>query len=180
VLLRRGTRHAHRPGLHHGKLGLLAVKLQLENLLVHRVASLGGNLGDGAAGARGQQDLVYGDERVFVDGSPDIAAREVIANLGGGRKLPLGRAVEGRDVDAAGNVDAVNSLGDLFEGSLDTIVDVVEEAGTKLDREGLACPLHGVAHCDAGCWVSVRGPAKSGEAVSYRFPRTPGWSPGRR
>ena len=39
------------------------------------------------------------------------------------RKVPLLLAVEGGNIDTAGNVDAVCSLGNALEGTLDAVVD---------------------------------------------------------
>lgn len=151
LLLGGGTGHTDGPCLHHAVLGLLAVELDLEDLLVDGVLALGGDLGDGAAAARGEDDLVLGDERVLVDDTPDVTARDVVADLHLGLELPLLGAVEGGDGHSAGDVDALGGVGDLLEGSLDTIVDVVKQAWAQLDGEGLSGPQDGVANRHTGC-----------------------------
>lgn len=65
------------------------------------------------------------DERVLEDGTPDIAAGDVIANLGRRCELPLLGSVESGEVDSARDVDALGLLRDLLEGPLDSIVDVL-------------------------------------------------------
>ena len=80
------------------------------------------------------------DERVLVDGAPQVTTRDVVADLGGRGELPLLLAVEGGGGDAPRNVDALGDLRDGLEGSLDTVVDVVEQAGAEFDRERLAGP----------------------------------------
>lgn len=150
-LLGGGTGHTDGPRLHHAVLGLLAVELDLEDLLVNGVLALGGDLGDGATAARGEDDLVLGNERVLVDDAPDVTARDVVADLHLGLELPLLGAVEGRDSDTAGNVDALGGAGDLLEGSLDTIVDVVEQTRAELDGEGLSGSQDGVANRHTVC-----------------------------
>ena len=48
---------------------------------VDGIATLLCDTGDGAEGARGKHNLVFVHERVFVYGSKDVAARDVITNL---------------------------------------------------------------------------------------------------
>lgn len=95
-----------------------------------------------------------GDEGVLVNRTPDVAAGEVVANLGRGGEVPLLLAVEGVGVDASGDVDALGQLRNLLEGSLDTVVDVVEQTGTELDGEGLAGAVDRVTDRDAG-WETL-------------------------
>lgn len=91
------------------------------------------------------------DERVLVDDTPDVAACDVVADLHLGVELPLLGAVEGGNSYAAGDVDALSGVGDLLEGSLDTIVDVVEQTGAQLHGEGLSSSQDGIANRDTGC-----------------------------
>lgn len=91
-----------------------------------------------------------GDEGVFVDGAPDVTAGQVVADLGGGGEVPLLLAVEGVGSDTTGDVDALGHLRDLLEGSLDTIVDVVEQTGAKLDGERLSSTADRVTDRDTG------------------------------
>lgn len=149
-LLGGGTGDTDGPCLHHGVLGLLAVELDLENVLGDSVLALGGNLGNGTAGAGRQENLVHGDEGVFKDGTPDITTGNVVADLLGGGKLPLLVAVEGGNRYTAGNVDALGGFGNTSEGTLDTVVDAVQQTGTELDGEGLASAEDGVANSDTG------------------------------
>lgn len=149
------SRHSDGPRLHHAVLGLLAVELDLEDLLVDSVLSLGGDLSDGSAAARGEDNFVLRDEGVLVDDTPDVTTCNVVADLHFGVELPLLFAVEGGNSDATGNVDALGGAGDLLEGSLDTIVDVVEQAGAQLDGERLSSAQDGVANRDTGCFYLV-------------------------
>lgn len=182
LLLSGGTRHTNGPGLHHAVLGLVAVELDLEDLLVDGVAALGGDLGDGSSRARREEDLVGCDEGVLVDGAPDIAAREVVADLHVRGEVPLLLAVEGIRGDATGDVDALGEIGDLLEGSLDTVVDVVEQAGAEFDGERLSGSHDGVTDLDTGCRWKVLLSAWScryDQRKAYLSPRRPGWWPGR-
>jgi hypothetical protein len=151
LLVVGGTGHSDGPGLHHGVLGLLAIELNLENVVDNGVLALGGDLGYGSSGARREQNLVVGKERVLENGTPDITAREVVADLDGGCELPLLLAVEGRDGDTAGDVDGLGHLGNGLEGTLDTVVDTVEQTGAELDGQGLSGTGDGVTDHDTGC-----------------------------
>lgn len=128
-LLGGGAGHTDGPRLHHGVLCLLAIELDLEDLLLDGVATLGGDLGNDTPRTGREQDAVGVDERVLEDGTPDITAGDVIADLLGGGELPLLLPVERRDGDTAGDIDGARNAGDRLERTLDTVVDVVEEAG---------------------------------------------------
>ncbi|KAI6766620.1 hypothetical protein HG531_011842 [Fusarium graminearum] len=145
------TGHSDGPGLHHGVLGLLAIELDLENVVDDSVLALGGDLGNSSSGAGREQNLVVGKERVLKDGTPNITTREVVADLDGGRELPLLVAVEGRNGDTAGNVNGLGHLGNGLERTLDTVVDTVEQTGAELDGQGLSGSVDGVTNHNAGC-----------------------------
>lgn len=64
------------------------------------------------------------DERVLDNSAEDVTAGDVVSDLVlARREVPLLLTVESRNVDTAGDVDAVCSLGDALEGTLDTVVD---------------------------------------------------------
>jgi len=67
--------------VHHGELGLFAVKLDLENLVLKSVAALGSDVGDGAARARRESDQVVGDQAVLVDSTIGITTGDVVTDL---------------------------------------------------------------------------------------------------
>jgi hypothetical protein len=154
-LLGRGSGNSHGPGLEHGVVRLLALELDLEQVLGDSVLALGGNLGDDTAGAGREEDAVRRDEGVLEDCAPNITAGDVIANLQRRGELPLLLAVNGRDGDAARDVDRAGDLGDVLQGSLDTVVDTVEETGSELDGERLSSSGDGVTDLDTGCLRSV-------------------------
>lgn len=85
-----------------------------------------------------------------MDNTPDVAAGNVVADLHRGPELPLLFAVEGVRGDTAGDVNALGDVGNGREWALDTVVDVVEQTGAELDRQGLARPQNGVADLDTG------------------------------
>lgn len=92
------------------------------------------------------------EQTVLEDGTEDVAAGDVVADLElAGCEVPLLLAVEGGQIDAAGDVDALGVVGDALEWALDAVVDGLHEAGAELDRQGLAGPEDGVAHSHTGC-----------------------------
>ena len=91
------------------------------------------------------------DEGVLEDGSPNVTTRNVVANLENRGELPLLVPVERRDGDTAGNVNGLGDFGDRCQGTLDTIVDAVEEARAEFDGERLAGTGDGVANRDTSC-----------------------------
>lgn len=69
------------PHVHHGELLLLAVELDLQNLVLQSVTALLGNVGDGSASTRRKGDQMVGDQAVLVDSTISIASSNVVANL---------------------------------------------------------------------------------------------------
>jgi hypothetical protein len=133
LLVVGGTWYSDRPGLHHGILCLLAIELDLEDVLDDGVLALGSDFGNSSSCTRREQNLVVCEERVLEDRAPDITTGKVVADLNGGCELPLLLAVEGRDGDTAGDINGLSHLGNSLEGTLDTVVDTVEETGTEFD-----------------------------------------------
>jgi hypothetical protein len=135
--LGRGTRNTHGPSVHHAVLGLGAVEVELQDLLVDSVASLLGDAGDGTLGAGREQNLVLVEETVLKDSTKDITTSDVVADLErAGCKVPLLLAVEGGQIDTTGDVDAVRVVGNTLERALNTVVDGLHETGAELDRQG--------------------------------------------
>jgi hypothetical protein len=92
---------------------------------------------------------VIADEAVFDDGAKDITTGDLVADLVfARRKVPFLLAVESGDVDTAGDVNAVCSLGNALKGTLDTVVDGLKETRTELDGERLSGPDDGIANRD--------------------------------
>lgn len=79
-----------------------------------------------------------GNEGVLVDRAPDVTARDVVSDLECRGEVPLLLAVESICGDATRDVNALGDVGDLLEGSLNTVIDVVEKTGAEFDRQWLA------------------------------------------
>jgi hypothetical protein len=162
--------------VHHAELGLGAVELELQNLLVYRVASLLRDARNGALCAGRKHDLVVVEETVLENGSKDVTASDVVADLELARgKVPLLLAVQSRQVDAAGDVNAVRAVGDALEGALDTVVDSLHQTGTELDGQWLPRPEDRVANSHTSCMLSALLSLIHG--VAYQSLRRPGWWP---
>lgn len=149
-----GAGHTDGPGLHHAELGLLAFELNLQQLLLHSVATSGGDAGDGTAGTGGQKDLVVVHQAVLEHGTPDITTGNVVSNLEVDRlEIPLLFTVQGIHANTAGDVDTLGLVGDRTEGSLDTVVDRLHQTGAQLDGQRLAGPRNGIADSQT-IWIS--------------------------
>jgi hypothetical protein len=97
------TRHADGPSLHHSEFGLLALELNLQQLLFDGEATSGGYPRDGTAGTRGQEDLVVVHQAVLEHSTPNVTTGDVIADLeASGLVLPFLLAVQRIDGDATG------------------------------------------------------------------------------
>ena len=126
-----GAAHTDGPLLHEGQLGLGAIRL-----LQH-----GYRLSDGIRAALDGDDLALhlgGDHDLvedgvgLLDGADDVAADDLGAGLHGGGKLPLLLPVQGRHFHAAGQVVALHLLHDDLQGTLDAVVDILNQAGAQL------------------------------------------------
>lgn len=67
--------------MHHSELLLLAVKLNLQNLVLQSVRALLGNVGDSSASTRRKGDQMVGDQAVLIDSTISIASSNVVADL---------------------------------------------------------------------------------------------------
>ncbi len=143
--------------MHHAVLGLGAVEIKLQDLLVNGVAALLGDTGNGTLGAGRQQNLVFTEQTVLEDSTENVTTGDVVANLqGAGCEVPLLLAVESGQVDTTGNVNAIRVVGDTLEGTLDTIVDGLHKTRAKLDGQWLSSPVYGVAYSYTGCTMLVK------------------------
>ena len=106
------------------------------------------NVSDGAGDAMGNHDLVDGGGG-FLDGADDVAAGDGVTDLGGGDEVPLLLSVQRGDLDASCDGGA-GDLHDLFQGTLDAVVNIFKQAGAKLNGQRSAGGDHFRAGADAG------------------------------
>jgi hypothetical protein len=155
-LLSRRTGHPHRPSVHHAVLSLGTVEVKLQDLLINSVASFVGDAGNGTLGAGWEQDLVLAEKTVLENGTEDVAAGDVVADLElAGCEVPLLLTVERGQVDTAGNVNAVGVVGDTLERALDTVVNGLHQTGAELDGQGLSRADDRITDSDTGWDTSV-------------------------
>ena len=136
------------PFLHHGEVaGLAPLVLDLGNGLRDRVASLLGHLLHlGLADEiEGNEDLV--GENSLRDRTQDIPRLDRVACFGHGREFPLFRPVEAVEIDAALEEEPA-VLGELWQGILETVVNLFQQARAELDDEQVPGELHRIAHLD--------------------------------
>lgn len=75
------TGHPYGPLVHHAVLGLGAVEVKLQDLLVNGVATLLGDAGDGTLGTGRQQNPMFAEETVLEDSTKDVTTSDVVSNL---------------------------------------------------------------------------------------------------
>lgn len=75
-------------------------------------------------------------------------------------ELPLEVSVEGSNVDASGDVDALCEVVDVLQWSLDTVKDGPHDSWTQLHRERFPRPQHRISNRDAG-WIQAQEKKKS-------------------
>ena len=140
--------------MHHAVLGLGAIEIKLQDLLVDGVAALLGDAGNGTLGTGRQQNPMFAEQTVLEDSTEDVATSDVVADLEGtGCEIPLLLAVKSGQVDTTGNVDAVGVVGDALEGTLDTVVDGLHKTRAQLDGQWLPGPVYGVAYGYTSCAI---------------------------
>ena len=115
------------------------------------VVTGGGNKSNSAFALGRDKNFVVREESVFIDGAEDIALRENVTLLDFGRfEAPDFGGIEGRNVNTSGDVYGLGVISDDLEGSLDTVKDLIEDTGTKLDGEGLFGSFDWITHSQAG------------------------------
>ena len=85
----------------------------------------------------------------LLDGTDHIAADDLIACLGHRREVPLLLPAQRGDLDTAGDIGA-RLLHDLLQRALDAVVNILDQAGAQLHRQGGAGGDHLGAGAQAG------------------------------
>ena len=123
--------HTDGPVVHHAVIVLLAIELNLEDLLINSIASLLCNPRDRTACPRRKQNLMVAEQGVFVDATEKVTTGDVVTHfLVGALEVPFSCAVEGRHINTAGNVDGLGLVENGLEWSLDTVVDCLHQTWT--------------------------------------------------
>ena len=149
VLFLVGTAHTDRPLLDHGQGHDLAlVGLDLGHHLVDDVVAGSDGPVDNAADAVGHHDLVEHHFRLR-DGTQHVAADHPVTHLGYGGIGPLLLTAQGRHLHAALEVGARHA-DDLLQRTLDTVVDILNDAGAQLHGQGRTGGLHLGPRAQAG------------------------------
>lgn len=158
--------YTDRPLVHHAELGLLSIKLDLENLLINGVAASLGNPGDGTACSGGKKNFVLVEKRVLPDDTEDITASDVVADLVLGRlEIPLLGSVKGWNIDTTRNVDAVGDVGDTLQRALNTVVDGFHETRAKFNGQRLASSSDRITDGDTSYTTHQRYSSISGYTI---------------
>lgn len=130
----------------------LPLELDFQELLLHRVAAGFCYPGDGTLGTGWKQDLVFVDQAVLENGTPDVTTRDMIADLVvSGLEVPFPLTIQRIYPNTTGDIDRPRLCRDLSQGSLDTVIDRFHQTGAKLDRKGLACSEDGVTDSQTRC-----------------------------
>mmetsp|Transcript_40100 Transcript_40100/g.123888 ORF Transcript_40100/g.123888 Transcript_40100/m.123888 type:complete len:654 (-) Transcript_40100:17-1978(-) len=149
LLLGDGARRADGPAVHQLDLLLLAVELDLHDVILERVVARLRDVRDAALHARRQHDGVVVQQGVLGDVTEDVAAGDHVADAHLGLEVPLLLAVERGHLDALGDEDVLDHAEDGVERALDAVEDLAHDARAELERERLAGAVDGVAHGEA-------------------------------
>jgi len=130
---------------------LLPVELQLDDLVLEGVVSGRGHPGHLSLGLGRKQYFVVIEQVVFEHGTQDVAASEDLAGLDPvlGLELPLLVPVQRRQLHALGNEHRVAHGCNLLQGSLNSVENGGEDAGTEFHGQGVPGSQDGVAHRQA-------------------------------
>lgn len=83
-----------------------------------------------------------------------------------GGEFPFEVSVKSTNVYSSWDIDTLSEVIDVFERTLDTVKDGAHDSGSKLHREGFACPKDRVAHGHASFIVRVRENKQKGKQTS--------------
>ena len=86
----------------------------------------------------------------FLDGSKDVSPPHLGAGGDGSRKVPLALPVQGGNLHPTGQVVGPSALGDLLQGTLDAVINHLDQARPQFHRQGRPCGLHRRARAQAG------------------------------
>merc|ERR1719453_2390039 len=138
-LLHEGPALAHRPEVRQAHLVHLAVRVDLDERVLRRVAALADDPLHAARELRRDHHAVLTEETVLANRADDVAAAHQVANTDRLRhELPLLRHVQRRDVNAARHKHRLRHRLNLLERALDAVENVVKDARAELQRERLA------------------------------------------
>mmetsp|Transcript_16908 Transcript_16908/g.42446 ORF Transcript_16908/g.42446 Transcript_16908/m.42446 type:complete len:669 (+) Transcript_16908:112-2118(+) len=148
-LLGVGARGAHGPQVHHLVLLLLALKLELNDLVLDVVLASRRNVRDAALGTRRQHQPVV-HQAVLVHQAVDVAARREVAHLERLRLiLPKDALVQGRDGDAARDEAVAALLRDGPQRALDAVENLPQQTRAQLHRQRGVAALHQIPDLQA-------------------------------
>ena len=135
----------------HGVLSFDTVQFEFEDFFVDVVVTGGGDISNSAFALGWYKNFVVREKGVFVDGTEDITLGKDVTLLDFGRfEAPEFSGIEGRNVNTSGDIYGLRVISDDLEGSLDTVKDLIEDTGTKLDGEGLFGSFDWITHSQAG------------------------------
>lgn len=96
------------------------------------------------------------EKTVFKNSAKDVATSDVVADFQrAGCELPLLLAIQGRQIDTTGDVNAVRIVGNALERALDSVVDGFHQAWAKLDRQWQSRPEDRIANSHTGYFISA-------------------------
>ncbi len=148
VFLLIGAADTHGPVLDHADLQLFSVRERnTGHGLVNRKFTLLDPLQHTASGPGRQHDLMQ-DRGCLLDSSDHVSADQLGAFLYDGNKFPFLFSVQCRDADTS--CDGISCrLLDLRKRSLDTVIDILQHAGSQFHRQGKPCGDHLCAGAEA-------------------------------
>ena len=148
VLLLIGTADTDGPLLDHGQRHVFPVLGGQGGNGLRHIKGTALDVLDGALQVGGHHDFVEHNGSLG-HGADDVAAGDLVAGLGGGGEVPLLLPIHGGNLHAAGDVGA-HLLHDLLQRTLDTVVDALNHAGSKLHAHRSAGGDHVGSGAQAG------------------------------
>ena len=129
-----GSGLSDRPFVTHLILGSNTINFEFQNFFVDVVLSWWSNVSDSSFAFGRDQDAVFGEETVFVDGAENISLWEDITLFDfSGFELPEFGWVERGDVDSLWYEDGLGVLSNDLEGSLNSVENLIEDTWTKFN-----------------------------------------------
>lgn len=120
------------PEVRHVVVGLLAIVLEFDNLLVDVVVAFGSDEGNLTLALRRNHDVVLREEIVLLAVTVDVTTDEGRTNLHGRDEEPELRAVERRHVNTSGDEHTCGLSRNRLQRTLDTVENFSQDTRAQL------------------------------------------------
>lgn len=137
----------------HRILSSDTIKLEFQNLLMDIIATRWSNECDSPLTLGRDHDMMFREQTIFVDSSKNIALRKDISNFDfSNLKIPYFCWVKRRDINTLWHEYRLCILGYDFKRSLNSVKNLIQDARTQFNRQGLFGSFDRITNSESG-WI---------------------------